>query len=71
MRHLFEDSCNMNILNWKLYGKIDSIRTRSSGNVEFLIEIMSFLLLKFEYANYLFPIQRFSCPFNDPAEYCF
>ena len=27
MRHHFEASCNTNILNWKLYQKINSIRT--------------------------------------------
>ena len=43
MRHRFEDSCNMNILNWKLYQKINSIRTWSSRKVKFLSEITSFL----------------------------
>ena len=47
MRHPFEDSCNMNILNWKLYRKINSIRTWSSRKVEFLREITSLLPLKF------------------------
>ena len=71
MGHRFEDSCNTNILNRKLYRKIDSIRTWSSRKVEFLSEITSFLPLKFEHANYLFRIQRFSCTFYDPAEYWF
>ena len=61
----------MNKLNWKLYRKINSIRAWSSCKVEFLSEITSFLLLKFEYVNYLFPIQRFSYTFYDHAEYCF
>ena len=69
MRHRFEDSCNMNILSRKLYQKINSIRTWSSRKEEFLSEIKSFLPLKFEYANYLFRSQRFSCTFYDPAEY--
>ena len=69
MRHRFEDSCNMNILNWKLYRKINSIRTWSSRKVEFLSEITSFLPLKFEHANYLFPVQRVSCTFYDLEEY--
>ena len=59
MRNRFEDSCNMNILNWKLYWKINSIMTWSSRK----IEITSFLPLKREYANYLFPIQSFHVPF--------
>ena len=71
MRHRFKDSCNMNILNWKLYRKINSIRTWSSWKVEFLSEIASFLPLKFRYANYLFPIQRVSSTFFDPVEYWF
>ena len=68
MRQLFEDSCNMNILNSKLYQKSNSIRTWSSRKVEFLSEITSLLPLKFEHANYLFPVQRFSCTFYDPDE---
>ena len=63
MRLGFEDSCNINILNWKLYQKSDFISTWSLQKVEFLGEIMSFLLLKFEYTNYLFPIERFRCAF--------
>ena len=35
MRHRFEDSFNMNILNWKLYGEINSVRTWSSRKVDF------------------------------------
>ena len=69
VRHRFEDSWNMNVLNWKLYRKINSMRTWSSWKVEYLNEITLFLPLKFEYANYLFPIQRFLCIFYDPAEY--
>ena len=61
MRYHFEDSCNMNILSWKLYRNINSIRTWSSWREEFT----SFLPLKFEYSSYLFPIQRFSCTFYD------
>ena len=82
MRHRFEDSCNMDILNWKLYQKMNTIRTWSSRKEEFLSEITSwssrkeeflseitsFLLLKFEYVNSLFPVQRFSCTFYDPTE---
>ena len=71
MRQRFEGSCNMNILNWKLYRKIDFIRTWSSQKVEFLSEITSFLPLKLEDANYLFPVQRLLCAFCDPAEYWF
>ena len=71
MRHRFEDSCNMNILSSKLYRKIIYIRTWSSRKEEFLRETTSFLQLKFEYANYLFPVQTFSCTFYDPAEYWF
>ena len=37
--------------------------------VEFSCEISLFLPLKFEYENYLFPIQKFSCTSYDPAEY--
>ena len=59
MRYRFENSCNMNILRWTLYRKINSIRTCSSRKVEFLSKITSFLRLKFEYANYLFPFKDF------------
>ena len=45
------------------------MRTWSSQKEEFLSEITSFLPPKFEYANYLFQIQRFSRTFYDPAEY--
>ena len=38
---------------------------------ELLTKIMSFLLLKFEHTNYLFPGQRVLCTFYDPAEYWF
>ena len=71
MRQLFEDSCNMNILKWKLYQKINSIMTWSSRKVEFLWDITSFLALKFEHVNHLFPVQRALCTFNDLAEYGF
>ena len=71
MRHPFEDSCNMNILNWKLYWKINSIRTWSSQKVEFVTGIMSFLPLKFEQPNYLFLVQRLFRTFYDPVEYWF
>ena len=71
MRHRFEKLCNMNVLNQKLSQKCNSIRTLSSQKVEFLSEITSFLPLKFEYANNLLSIQRFSCTFYDPAEYWF
>ena len=37
--------------------------------VGFSIEITSFLPLKFERANYLFPIHRFSCTLNDHSKY--
>ena len=46
MRHHFEDSCNMNVLNWKLYQKNKFIRTWSSRKVEFLSENT------FEYVNH-------------------
>ena len=42
---------------------INSVGTWSSGEVEFLTEITSFSLLKFEHANYLFPVQRVYVPF--------
>ena len=69
MRHRFQDSCKMNVPKRKLYRNIKSTRTWSSRNIEFLREIMSFLPLKFEDANYLFPIQRFLCIFHDPVGY--
>ena len=71
MRHPFEDSCDINILNWKLYRKINSRRTWSSRKIEFLSEIASFLPLKFEHTNDLFPVQRFLYALYDPREYCF
>ena len=52
MRHCFEDSCNK-YTELKIVPKVNFIRTWSLQRVEFLIEIMPFLLLKFEYANYL------------------
>ena len=36
--------------------KINSIRTWSSRNAECLSKITLFLPLKFEYANYIFPV---------------
>ena len=69
MRHRFEDSCNINVLNWKLYQKFYCIRTCSLQKVEILSEIKSFLPLKFEHANDLFPVQKVLCTFYDPAEY--
>ena len=62
MRHRFEDSCNMSILSWKLYRKINFIRTWSSRKEEFLSEITSFFPLKFEYGNY-FQFKNFHVPF--------
>ena len=63
MRHRFKDSRNENILNQKLYRKINSIRTLSSRKVEFLSKIMSFLPLTFEHANYLFHFYEFYASF--------
>ena len=71
MRHRFEGSFNMNVLSWKLYQKINSIRTWRSQKEELLSEITLFLPPKFEYKNYLIQIQRFSCTFYDSAEYWF
>ena len=45
--------------------------TWSSQKVDFLTKNTSFLLLKFEYTSYLFPIQRFSCTFITLEEYWF
>ena len=61
MRHRFADSCNMNMLNWKLYRKVNSVRIWSLRKVEFLSEITSFLPLKFECANY-FQFKDFHVP---------
>ena len=52
MRHGFEDSCNMNVLNCPFYRKINSTRTWSSRREEFLSEITSFLPPKFEYQRF-------------------
>ena len=38
MKHLFEDYRNMNILNWKINRKINSIKTWRSWKAEFLIK---------------------------------
>ena len=62
-RHRFKDSCNMNILNWNLHQKINSIRTWSLQKVEFLSEITLFLPLKFERTNYYFQFKDFYVPF--------
>ena len=64
MRHRFEDSLNVNIVNWKVKRKIDSITTWSSRKAEFLSKIASFLSLKFECVNYIFPIPSISFPFK-------
>ena len=39
--------------------------------MKFLSIVTSFLPLKFEYANYIFPIPWISFTFYDPAEYWF
>ena len=46
----------VNILKWKMNRKVNSVRTWSFRKAEFLSKIASFLPLKFEYANYIFPI---------------
>ena len=69
MRHYFEDSLNMNILNWKLNQKINSIRTWSLWKEKHLSKITSFLPLKFECANYIFPILNISFTFHGTEEY--
>ena len=71
MRHHFEDYLNINILNGEINQKINYIRTWSSQNAEFLSKITSFLLLKFECTNYIFPIPSISFTFHIPEEYCF
>ena len=63
MRHRFEDSSNMNLVNQKFSQKINSIRTWSSQKEEILCEIMSFVPLKFEYGNYYFQFRNFYIPF--------
>ena len=63
MRHRFEDSCNINILNWKLYRKINFIRSWSSRKVQFLSETSSFLPLKIEHAIIYFQFREFYVPF--------
>ena len=56
MRHRFEDSCNMNILNWKLYRKINTIRTWSSRKVEFLSEInLNTQIIYFQFKEFYVP----------------
>ena len=71
MRHSFEDSFNMNMLNSKVNRKINSIRIWSSQKPKSLSISPSFLLLKFEYANYMFPISSISFTFYDSEEYQF
>ena len=73
LRHSFEDSFNMNnILNWKVNWKINSMRPWSSRKAEFLSKIASFLPLKLEHANYIFPISSISfTTFYDSEEYWF
>ena len=71
MRQCFEDSLNMNILKWKINQKINYIRTWNSQKAEFLSQITSFLPLKFECANYIFPIPSISFTFQVPEEYSF
>ena len=51
------------MLSWKLYRKVNSVKTWSLRKEEVLSGITSFLPLKFEHANYLFQIQRFLWPF--------
>ena len=53
----------MNILNWNLHQKINSIRTWSLQKVEFLSEITLFLPLKFEHTNYHFQFKDFYISF--------
>ena len=51
MRHCFEDSFNMIILNWKVNRKIDSLRTWSSLKAEFLntkIRIRKLIYFQFQ-----------------------
>ena len=62
MRHRFEDSCSMNVLNWNLYQEINSIRTWSLWRVDFLSEITSFLPLNFEQIS-SFQFKDFYVPF--------
>ena len=66
MRHRFEDSLNMNILNQKINLKINSKMTWSLPKAEFLSKIASFLPPKFQSANYIFPIASISFTFYDP-----
>ena len=47
------------------------MRTWSLRKAEFLSRIMSVLPLKFEYANYIFPIPSISFTFLVPEEYWF
>ena len=63
MRHCFQDSSHMNILNLKFYQKINSIRPWSLQNIEFLREITSFLLLKVAAAIIYFQSKDTYLPF--------
>ena len=63
MRHSFEDSLNMNIPNWKIHGKINSIMTWSSWKVEFLSRIKSFMPLSLNAQIIYFQSQIFYLPF--------
>ena len=63
MRHRFEDSCNMSILSWKLYRKINSSRTWSSRKEEFLSEITSLLSLNLNTQIIYFQFKDFHVPF--------
>ena len=61
----------MNVLIEKKSRKINSIRSWNSQKAEFLSKIASFLPLKFEYVNYIFPIPSISFTFHVPGEYWF
>ena len=71
MRHCFEDSFNMNILNWKKTTKNNFTRTWSLRKAVFLRKITSFLSLRFEYKNYIFPMPSILLTFYVPEEYYF
>ena len=68
MRHRFQDSFDVNILNRKMNRKINSIRAWGFGKAEFQGKITSFLPPKFEYADYIFPIPSILFNFCDPEE---
>ena len=71
MTQRVEDSFNMDILNWKVNWKINSIRASSSRKAEFLRKTASFLQLKLEYVNYIFPILSISITFYEFEKYRF